>query len=232
MTGPILNLGEQRIDNGDHGDRNRPQWIGSKSDPMLLHPNVTAVATKDHAIVTITGDVALAEAPETVIAKLTYTMDVAPDATIDVTYTVDWTSDEANAWELGVKFNLPQAYDFLSWYRDAEWTAYPPGYIGAPMGRVDSKALSFRSTKRNAVWATFTDAGGNRRGTAEKRRRLCWSAAKSWATGFSSSPVVRNMPREASVRIISTAIGSPSSLMNPSKADSACGRSREHHERK
>ena len=161
MTGPTLNLGQARIDDGDFRNRNGPQWIESKSPPLLLHPDVRATVVGDHASVTVSGDVALAEAPDAVLAKLTYTLNVHPDGTTDVDYTLNWTSAEANAWELGLTFDLPAACDYLGWYRDAQWTAYPPDYIGAVSGRVDAKDVSFRSTKRNTVWATLTDPAGD-----------------------------------------------------------------------
>ena len=160
MSGPTLNLGQARVDDGDFLNRKGPRWIGSKSAPLLLHPTVRAAVVGDHVSVTVSGDVALAEAPDAVLAGLTYTLDVHADGSTDVAYTLDWTGADANAWELGLTFDLPAACDYLGWYRDAQWTAYPPDYIGAVTGRVDAADVSFRSTKRNTVWATLTDAAG------------------------------------------------------------------------
>ena len=160
MTGPTLNLGERRADDGDHNGRDH--WIASRSAPRLIHPQVTAgpAADADHATVTVAGDVVLAEAPDAVLGRLTYTLDVHPDGTTDVAYKLDWASADTDAWELGLTFDLPARCDHLGWSRDAQWTAYPPGHIGAVTGRVDAADVSFRSTKRNAVWATLADPAG------------------------------------------------------------------------
>jgi beta-galactosidase len=161
MAGPTLNLGERRYDNGEFLDKKGPPWIGSKSAPRLLHPDVTVTEVGGDAFVSVAGDVSLAEQPTDVLGRLSYTLDVHPDGTTDVAYAVNWTGADANAWELGLTFDLPAAYDRLGWYRDAQWTAYPPGHIGAVSGQVDDKDVSFRSTKRDAEWGTLTDAAGD-----------------------------------------------------------------------
>ncbi len=160
MTGPTLNLGERRVDDGDFLDRKGPPWIGSKSAPQLLHPDVVVTAAGDRAFVSVDGDVSLAERPDAVLARLTYTLDIHPDGTTDVAYTVKWLGADMNGWELGLTFDLPMSYDHLGWTRDAQWTTYPPGHIGAVTGKVDAKDPSFRSTKRDADWGTITDAAG------------------------------------------------------------------------
>ena len=95
------------------------------------------------------------------LGRLTYTLDVHADGTTDVAYDLAWSAAETNAWEFGLTFDLPAAFDHLGWYREAQWTAYPPDYVGAVTGRVDDKDVSFRATKRNTVWATMTDAAGH-----------------------------------------------------------------------
>ncbi len=161
MVGPTLNLGQARVDDGDFLNRKGPHWIGSKSAPLLSHPTVAATVVGDHVSVAVSGDVALAEHPDAVLGRLSYTLDVHADGSTDVAYSLAWSSPEANAWELGLTFDLPPACDHLGWYRDAQWTAYPPDYIGAVAGRVDAADVSFRSTKRDTVWATLTDAAGD-----------------------------------------------------------------------
>jgi beta-galactosidase len=162
MTGPTLNLGEHRVDNGDHGDRRAPAWIESKSAPRMTNAQVTAGApTAAGVTITVAADVSLAEAPDAVLGRLTYTLDVHADGTTDVAYDLAWSSADANAWEFGLTFDLPSTCDHLSWYHDAQWTAYPPDYIGSVTGRVDAKDVSFRATKRNTIWATLTDAAGH-----------------------------------------------------------------------
>jgi beta-galactosidase len=160
-SGPTLNVGEHRVDDGAHLDRRGAPWLFSKQPPQLLHPDVSAVSSGDHATITVVGDVALAESPAATLGRLTFTLDVRADGTTDVRYELAWTSAPANAWELGMTFALPARYDHLGWYRDAQWTAYPPDHIGAVTGRVDAADVSFRSTKRDAVWATLTDGAGD-----------------------------------------------------------------------
>jgi beta-galactosidase len=161
MTGPTLNLGEARADDGDHGNDRGPRWIESKSPPLLTRPQVRAVVNGDRVTVTVMEDVTLAESPNDDLGWLTYSMVIHPDANIDLTYSLDWSANDKNAWELGLKFALPAACDRLGWYRDAPWTAYPADYVGAVTGRVDAKDVSFHATKRDALWATMSDADGN-----------------------------------------------------------------------
>ena len=63
MTGPNLNLGQGRLDNGDFGHRDRPQWVQSKSAPVLVRPDVRATTADHRAFVTVAADVTLAEHP-------------------------------------------------------------------------------------------------------------------------------------------------------------------------
>jgi hypothetical protein len=48
--------------------------------------------------------------------------------------------------------------DRLTWSRDGLWTEYPLGYIGANDGTATSKDVAFRSTKRDARWASLSSA--------------------------------------------------------------------------
>ena len=163
MTGPTLDLGEGRADDGDHRSGRDPAWIASKSPPRLTDPQVTvaAPAADGRVTVTVAADVSLAQTPDAHLGRLTYTLDVHPDGTTDVGYELAWAAADVNAWEFGLAFDLSSAYDHLGWYRDAQWTAYPAGHIGDVTGRVDAKDVSFRSTKRNTVWATLSDAAGD-----------------------------------------------------------------------
>lgn len=158
MTGPTLNLGERRPENHDFFSNHGTQYIESNSAPLLLRPDVQVSVLHNHVVITVAGDVALAQARSDVLGRLSYTMDVEPNGTTDVKYQLDWTSAKADAWEFGLNFDLPATYDHLGWYRNAQWTIYPPDHIGAVTGRVDGKDVSFRSSKRNTVWATMTDA--------------------------------------------------------------------------
>ncbi len=159
MTGPTLNLGERRVDDGDH--RNRKGRRGSAaSRPRCCSTRTCGAVAGDHATVTVAADVSLAETPDDVLGRLTYTLDVHPDGTIDVAYDLAWTAADANAWEFGLTFDLPAAYDHLGWYRDAAVDGVPARHIGAVAGRVDAKDVSFRS-----------DQAGHGLGDDDRRRR-------------------------------------------------------------
>jgi beta-galactosidase len=156
LTGPVLNLGELRVDDKDFLDRNEPPWIGSQSPPLLTNCKVIASADGASNIVriSINSDVSLTESPR-VLAKLTYIMCVHPNWQIDVSYQLRWVTTDCQAWELGLKFQLPQSYDTLSWLRQGQWTEYPADHIGAACGTAKRSDLSFRCTKRNVIWSTL-----------------------------------------------------------------------------
>ncbi|MDQ2686768.1 MAG: DUF4981 domain-containing protein, partial [Armatimonadota bacterium] len=151
-SGPILNLGEARHNGGDHGAKN---FLESKTPPLLKNAVVTGKMDGDSAHLAVTADVSLAESPDT-LGQLTYTLDVHPDAQIDVHWTMNWQAADANAWELGLKLQTPPTFNRLSWSRDGLWTEYPPDHIGADDGTVGAQDISFRSTKRDARWAALS----------------------------------------------------------------------------
>lgn len=156
IGGPILNLGELRVTHGEHGAKN---YIGSKQPPQLRTATVTTKLADGVAHLEVTADVYLVEAQASK-GQFTYTLDVNPYDTVDVNWKMNWQAADANAWELGLKFLLPAQFDHLSWSREGLWTVYPQGHIGATEGTVTSQNVSFRSTKRDAYWASLTNLGG------------------------------------------------------------------------
>jgi hypothetical protein len=96
----------------------------------------------------------------------------------------EFTNRGPDLWvrELGLKFNLPLAFQRLDWERRAEYTVYPEDHIGRPQGTalahpgvpqlvppgprpfaLDDHAWGsndFRSAKRNIYWAALSGAWG------------------------------------------------------------------------
>ena len=162
LSGPILNLGEQRIDDGDARNRNDAPWLESKSAPVLSHVLVNGGMTDAGGWSgLVTSDVALAESPDQLLAHLIYTVGVTPEGMLEWSYRLKWLSTDVQAWEFGFKFNVSAAYDQLSWFRRGQWTEYPKDHIGANYGSANRKDVSFGATKRDIVWATVQspDAG-------------------------------------------------------------------------
>jgi beta-galactosidase len=161
LAGPTLNLGELRIDNGDALNRKDPPWISSKNPPLLK--NVVASGGKmdgSNWRASVTADVALNEAADKVLGQLTYELVVQPDGKMDWSYHLKWTAADMQAWEFGLKFELPGAGDRFSWFRKGLWTEYPAGHIGANVGSVTHEDRSFDCTKRDVVWASVASPDG------------------------------------------------------------------------
>jgi beta-galactosidase len=154
LTGPTLNLGELRIDNGDDLNRDDAPWIGSKKPPILK--NVLAAGGLIDSSSwggSVSGDVALAEDPDQILGRLTYNLVLKPDGKLDWTYHLKWLATDRQAWEFGFKLDVPSAGDRFSWFRKGQWTEYPAGHIGANVGSVTHQDRSFGSTKRDVIWA-------------------------------------------------------------------------------
>ncbi len=153
--GPTLNLGEARVDTGEHDSKN---FIGSKEPPQLRNVTVTSALKGDTAHVEVAGDVYLVESPEPK-GRLVYTLDVHPDAQADLGWKLAWQAPDAKAWELGMKLRLPKTLDRMTWSRQGLWTEYPPQHIGAADGTATSQDLTFRCTKRDARWMLMSGQG-------------------------------------------------------------------------
>jgi beta-galactosidase len=111
-----------------------------------------------------------------------YEMTIQPSGQVAVSGSFEYTGDEINAREIGLRFSVPKGCDVLEWDRRAEWNVYPADHIGRPRGTARafphkesavppkvswSEDLSpmgsndFRSTKRNVFWAAihYPDGG-------------------------------------------------------------------------
>lgn len=155
--GPLLNLGEGRANHGDHGAKG---FVESKAPPQVKNVIVTSVLNGDVAHVEIVGEVFLVESADSK-GQLSYTLDIHPNAQIDVNWKLNWTAEDANAWELGLKLSLPSAMNRMTWSREGFWTEYPANHIGATQGTATSADLTFRSTKRDAHWMLLSGTAGN-----------------------------------------------------------------------
>jgi beta-galactosidase len=151
-SGPILNLGEGRAYHGEHNWQ-KNSFLQTAQPPLLKNVSVkTGPGSDGGVLVTISGDVYLAESPEAK-GELIYSLRVHPEAKIDVDWKLNWNSVDCRLFELGMKILTPATLDKLTWSREGLWTDYPSGSIGAAAGTVGSGDLSFRCTKRDAHWA-------------------------------------------------------------------------------
>jgi beta-galactosidase/beta-glucuronidase len=153
LTGPTLNLGELRNDNGDALNRKDPGWIASHQPPVLQNVSVAGGMDGSNWRASVNADISLVESPGTILSHLTYELLLRPDGKLSWSYHLEWTSADMQAWEFGLKFALPGAGDQFSWFRKGQWTEYPAGHIGANLGSVTHEDRSFESTKRDVVWA-------------------------------------------------------------------------------
>ncbi|HEX4085182.1 MAG TPA: glycoside hydrolase family 2 TIM barrel-domain containing protein [Chthoniobacteraceae bacterium] len=151
--GPILNLGEARAPQGD-----AKNYLFSKSAPELRNVTVTTARDGDSARAEISGDVFLTESASSV-GRLEYTLEVHPDARIDVSWKLDWQAPEVKAWELGMKLILPPQATQMAWSRDGQWTEYPADSIAATDGTASARDLSYRCTKRDIRWVSMSAPG-------------------------------------------------------------------------
>jgi hypothetical protein len=150
---PTLNLGELRVDDGDFSNKNDAPWIESKQPPMLKNIQHASGSTADGGShFSSISDVALAESPDKILGQFSYDSTTHPDGRTDCDYHLKWTAQDMQAWEFGLKFDLPEDCQF-SWYRKGQWTEYPAGHIGANQGSVTHEDRSFSSTKRDTIWA-------------------------------------------------------------------------------
>ena len=115
LGGPVLSLGDtpaggRRGGGGGGGGGGRggrgPAMVSTAQAPQCSNTVVTASMNGDHAKITVTADVYLAETNE-LKAQLTYTLDISPNAQANVTWNLAWKAAEATAREAGLKFLLP-----------------------------------------------------------------------------------------------------------------------------
>jgi hypothetical protein len=106
-----------------------------------------------------------------------YEITVTPLGQVAVASSFEYTGEELNAREIGLRFSVPKECDVLEWDRRAEWGVYPADHIGRPRGTAQAffprndnavppkgpwsedpspmGSNDFRGTKRNIHWAAI-----------------------------------------------------------------------------
>ena len=162
IGGPVLNLGDNTPTAtpgvGPGGRARGGATAAGVSE--LRNPVVTAKMEGANAKLTVTTEVVQAGA-NTVQGQLTYTLDVNPDAQVDVTWSLAWKAADASGKEAGLKFLLPAATTQMSWLSDSLFTDYPADHIDNPNGTATSKDRLFSAFKRNVHWLSLSGAGAD-----------------------------------------------------------------------
>ena len=154
VGGPTLNLGEAKKDN-------ERSFYHAHNPPITQNARVTAAAAgADGSIRVAVSAEVLTAAGGSTLGTLTATYDVKPDAQITLSWNLDWSAENKNLWEDGLKVSLPAKMTRMSWLRDSYFTDYPAGQIGEPSGACRADDIQFRASKRNLHWLTLSDSAG------------------------------------------------------------------------
>jgi len=155
VGGPILNLGEAKAS----GER---QFYRAPNPPATAQAQVTAAAAgADGSILVSVSATVLTSENGTALGTLSSTFDIKPDAEVTVNWKLDWTADNKNLWEEGLKLSLPATMTRMNWLRDSYFTDYPAGHIGEPSGSCQAGDVQFRASKRMLRWLALTDRSGD-----------------------------------------------------------------------
>ena len=120
--GPVLNLGEAKTGN-------TKDYYQAPQPPVLSDAAVSSETSGDAIHVTVTAAVHKA-AGAPALGTLTTVYDIAPGAQVTIRWSLDWTADNTNLWEAGLKFQTPAAFSRMAWLRDSYFTVYPKGHLG------------------------------------------------------------------------------------------------------
>ena len=144
-------------------NRNDGPYVGSKYPPIITNVRVNGGLSSSSGTWQggVTADVRFAEVPDLVIGQLTYDLTLHRSGQIDWSYHLKWLAIDMQAWEFGLKLDLPGEADHYSWYRQGQWTEYPLGHIGDNRGSVTHADQSFQCTKRDTIWASVTSDLGS-----------------------------------------------------------------------
>ncbi len=155
VGGPILNLGQAKAS----GERS---FYRAANPPVTDSAKVSSAPSgADGAIcVSVTANVRAA-AGGVSLGTLAFTYDIKPDAEVTVNWKLDWSADDKNLWEEGLKLPLPAGMTRMRWLRDAYFTDYPAGHIGEPAGACRADEVQFRASKRKLRWLTLTNDAGD-----------------------------------------------------------------------
>jgi len=127
----------------------------SAGDIELRQAKVMVSETNGCPVIRVQGDVYVARG-STPMGVFTYTLTPRKDGDVGLDWNLEWKAVEMKAWEVGVKFKLPGAFNELAWEREGQWSEYPADHVGALEGRVRNGTLSFQSVKRDAYWASLS----------------------------------------------------------------------------
>jgi hypothetical protein len=118
--------------------------------------SVTATESDGQVVIQVVGDYAEAAG--------SYALTLKPDGALDLTY--HFTSKQAiGPRQVGMVFHVARDCDTLDWQRNAEWSAYPAGHLGRPMGVAKANpdaathVLPLAAAPKNA-WSQDTTALG------------------------------------------------------------------------
>ena len=151
--GPILNLG------GLKGGRENG-YFQTKTPPVTSNAHISTLPGINGALrVSVVNDVKNGD-DGAALGTLRCTYDVAPNAEMRVSWTLDWTAPDTRLWESGLKLAVPTDFDKMRWSRESYFLDYPAGHIGEPMGIAGPKDVQFRASKRDLHWLTLTNSRG------------------------------------------------------------------------
>ena len=155
LTGAaVLNLGQSR--GGQEKD-----YYQSAQPPTVTEAALASQPQPGGGVrVTATGTVR-PSGGGAALGTLVTTYDIAPDAKIAVHWTLTWQAPATHLWEAGMQLSVPAGFSRMDWARDAYFTEYPTGHIGAPSGTCRTGDVVSRSSKRGLHWLTLRDAAGS-----------------------------------------------------------------------
>ncbi len=152
----ILNLGVNREPMPRGGEDSKESLI-SKQLPKLKTIALAAKLEKGKAIIDVTDEVTLVEAPKSK-GTLQITCIVSADGKINVNWHLNWSAETARVWELGLELPVNPLLNRMQWHRHGLWTEYPTDHIGATDGVAGPEMLTFRCTKRDVQWLTLSSS--------------------------------------------------------------------------
>jgi beta-galactosidase len=156
--GPVLNLGQGMTGTWKN-------YLSLAEAPILTNVTITqgmSMVTVGDGMVTVNvSGTVRPSAGGTPLGTLTCRYLIHKNATMDVSWTLNWASADTHLWEVGMKFPMPSAYSQMRWWRDSFFTAYPAGHLGEPTGMCRSGDTQFEASKRDLHWMTLTDPTGN-----------------------------------------------------------------------
>jgi beta-galactosidase len=154
VGGPTLNLGEAK-------EGAESSFYHARNAPIIEGTTVTSsdLSSSGATRVTVTGNL-LTEAGGKALGSAKITYDVEPNAEITVNWELNWSAENKNLWEEGLRFSMPATATQMSWLRDSYFTDYPSGHLGEPSGFCRAGDVRFGASKRNLNWLTMTDSAG------------------------------------------------------------------------